>query len=376
MTKRIRRWPWLTFGIIAICTLVQIYAEVAAPSATAMRDLLAQTRAAPTQEAADALAQQLLAMMNHVPSFRFGYHTGSGLSFTLITSAFVHAGWWHLIGNMLFLFLVGSVLEDRWGSVKWGVFYLVGAVASTYGYSLFSGAKEQILVGASGAISAGMGAVLVYNPKTRIKFWYWWWAMGSGLRSGTFELAVYIALPFWFIEQVLWTKLEGNAGISGVAYSAHIAGFAFGVIVSLAMASIWGRGEQPDDTDDARASTKARTDPDDALRFSTCMSAIRSRDMTQIRAVGSRTILDLSRSNAHVRVLEIYSAIAKLDSIPLTDGAFAAAARAADAIGDGELYIAIANAFMREHPGSAQLPKVMWAAAHFHRAAGRDDLAR
>src|SRR5262245_54459806 len=71
-----------------------------------------------------------------IPIIKFGYRTGSGFGFTMIASAFVHDGWFHLVGNMLFLWLAGSAVEDRWGHVRFAVFYFAGAIAAVYAFEL------------------------------------------------------------------------------------------------------------------------------------------------------------------------------------------------------------------------------------------------
>lgn len=191
--QAIRRTPWVTIGVIVVCTLVQAYAFFGGHS--------------------------------HSVLHRLGYVTGSGIGFTLVTSAFVHEGWLHLIGNMLFLFLAGSALEDRWGAVRYLVFYVAGAAAATFSFDLLHHGAPALLIGASGAVSAAMGAFLVCFARSRIRLWYWIYRS-----SGTFQMAAYFALPLWLAEQIV---LTGFAGESGVAYNAHIGGFGFGVAIAL-----------------------------------------------------------------------------------------------------------------------------------------------
>jgi membrane associated rhomboid family serine protease len=163
-----------------------------------------------------------------IPSFRFGYRTDSGLSYQLVTSAFVHVGWLHLIGNMLFLWLTGAALEDRWGRARFGAFYVAGAVVSALGFAASHSGSAVNLVGASGAVSALMGAFLVFFARTQIHFVYWF---GRGV--GRFDAVAYVVLPLWLGEQVFFALLASDSGTASVAFSAHIAGFAFGVVVAL-----------------------------------------------------------------------------------------------------------------------------------------------
>ncbi|MBS1123452.1 MAG: rhomboid family intrarane serine protease [Deltaproteobacteria bacterium] len=186
--------PWATIGIIAVCALVQVYASAIA-------------------ETSDDVV------------LGFGYVTGSGLGTSLITSAFVHGGWLHLIGNMLFLLLAGAALEDRWGAVRFVAFYLLGAAAATLTFDFMYHGEPTLLVGASGAVATTMGAFLVCFARTKITLWYWFYRS-----TGTFQMAAYLALPLWLAEQLLLTSFERG---SDVAYDAHIGGFAFGSAVAL-----------------------------------------------------------------------------------------------------------------------------------------------
>jgi membrane associated rhomboid family serine protease len=227
--QSVRRMPWLTIGIIAICTLMQIYPTFVAPSEKqlvvkllAIEERFHSEDIEQTPEVAQAIARQVEAVMNERPEYRFGYKVGSGLSLGLFTSAFVHGGWLHLIGNMLFLWLAGSALEDRYGRLRFALFYLFGAAAGAYAYAIT--AKPQsphLLIGASGAISACMGAFLIHFRKTEITFWYL-----LAYRSGTFRWPAWFALPLWLFEQLVYALFYGSMGVvSQVAYASHIGGF-------------------------------------------------------------------------------------------------------------------------------------------------------
>ncbi|HTR53341.1 MAG TPA: rhomboid family intramembrane serine protease [Kofleriaceae bacterium] len=395
----IRGLPRVTIGIIALCTLVQIYSDVWAPSLEQIRqhveEKLSETMIddkatgdvdIDTQKA-EQIAQELKDYANKNPIVHFGYPTGYGLTWRVFTSAFVHAGWLHLIGNMIFLWLVGAALEDRWGPMKFALFWLAGSAASALAYD-FVTSGEGLLVGASGAVSALMGAFLVYFAKMQIRLFYWF-----GFRAGTFLVAAYVALPVWLGEQLLehWLQSQSMTHVDSTAYSAHIGGFAFGFAVALVARMIGGRDEPYDAPDPepaagevpvavARQVPRAATDKPlpRALReqVQKCMDAIGKRDASAVRTAASRTIIDLDRAGDRARVLEIYRAIAtQLATMPLTDGALAAAAEAARVLDRGDDYVAIAAALAREHPYSLKRPKVMWDLAQIHRAAGRTDEA-
>ncbi|MBL9019890.1 MAG: rhomboid family intramembrane serine protease [Myxococcales bacterium] len=380
--QSIRRYPWVTIALIAACTLIQIWATVGAPSDDEIAQLESEIYSATTEEESDAVVRRAEQLLDRIPAWRFGYRTGtveddeeedlsSGLSYRLITSAFIHEGWLHLIGNMLFLWLVGSALEDRWGRLRFAVFYAIGAAAATYAFVLTYSGPLTTLVGASGAVSAAMGAFLVYFHRTDITLWYF-----IMYRTGTFRLAAYVALPLWLGDQVLMASLDRSVdGVSSIAYAAHIGGFVFGFAVALIAKLIWpGQPRSDDDDDDAPADRVVAERPAarDLGREQKLVEAIAKKDLAATRTLGSRVLIDLGRGEDHERVTDLYRAIARAGfrTMPLTDGAFVAAATAADQLRDLPLYVEIAGAMRSEHPGSALLPKVLYRLSELHARLG------
>ena len=147
---------------------------------------------------------------------------------TLFTSVYLHAGLGHIFGNMLFLWIVGDNVEDRMGHVGYLIFYHAAGAAATLAYVAFTPDVTVPLVGASGAISAVMGAYAVFFPNAKIKIWYWIFLFFTNIIYVSAKWAV----ALWFLEQVLLRLLVGRAGI---AYEAHIGGLLFGVAVALAL---------------------------------------------------------------------------------------------------------------------------------------------
>jgi len=146
---------------------------------------------------------------------------------TLFTSMFIHADWWHLIGNMLFLYVFGDNIEDVFGHVKYFFFYMVSGLAasSTYLLTLSSISPLDAVVGASGAISGVLGAYLVLFPKARILtlIFYGWVIL--------VPIPAVIFLGIWFGLQ--WFSAFFEIG-SNIAFWAHIGGFVAGAIIALA----------------------------------------------------------------------------------------------------------------------------------------------
>jgi membrane associated rhomboid family serine protease len=155
-----------------------------------------------------------------------------GRVYTFITHMFLHGDIWHLLGNMLFLWVVGCLLEDTWGRKTFLAFYLAGGVFAGLAHCLSEPGSSVPMIGASGAIAAAMGAFTVRHFMTKIKFFYFFLLLFRPF-WGTFYLPAFVFLPFWFIEQVVFKELSDFMGGSGVAYVAHIAGYMGGVTAAL-----------------------------------------------------------------------------------------------------------------------------------------------
>lgn len=150
---------------------------------------------------------------------------------TLITAMFIHASFFHLFFNMLFLWLVGLNIEDDWGRIVFILLYIIGGIFSSLIYAGMSTNKGIPLIGASGAISVIMGAFMIRHFKTRIRYFYFILLIFYPI-WGTINIPAYVALPLWFIEQIFGASMSAHAN-GGVAYWAHISGFLFGVAAGL-----------------------------------------------------------------------------------------------------------------------------------------------
>lgn len=143
--------------------------------------------------------------------------------FTLFTSMFLHGGWAHLLGNMLFLWVFADNIEATIGPRRFVVFYLLGGLAAQAGHIYYNFHSTIPTVGASGAISAVLGAYLVMFPASRVLIWFFFF---------TFRVPAILFLGFWIWQQ--WANATADTGEGGgVAWWAHIGGFVFGVIAGL-----------------------------------------------------------------------------------------------------------------------------------------------
>jgi membrane associated rhomboid family serine protease len=150
---------------------------------------------------------------------------------SLITSAFLHGGWFHLLSNMWTLFIFGDNIEDRMGHSRYLVFYILGGVAAALAQTVFDPSSRLPTVGASGAIAAVLGAYFLLFPQGRVLtflplFFLPWFV----------EIPAFIFLGIWFLSQLSSGLFNlGAAGTpgsyGGIAWWAHVGGFVFGLIL-------------------------------------------------------------------------------------------------------------------------------------------------
>lgn len=143
--------------------------------------------------------------------------------FTLFSSMFMHGGWMHLIGNMLYLWVFGDNVEDRWGHIKFLLIYLICGIAASFAHILFNLHSTIPSLGASGAISGVLGAYIIMFPRNRIRV-----LVGRGIAS----LPAVVVLGFWIVLQFInqLGQMGNTTETAGVAYWAHIGGFLAGVL--------------------------------------------------------------------------------------------------------------------------------------------------
>lgn len=146
---------------------------------------------------------------------------------TAFTSMFMHGGWLHLIGNMLFLWVFGDNVEDNMGHVRFAIFYLLSGLGAITLQILIDTTSTQPIVGASGAISGVLAAYLVLFPRGRVRVLVW-----LGIFVTVISLPALIVIGFWIVLQFISgvaTVGPDTAQTGGVAYFAHIGGFATGL---------------------------------------------------------------------------------------------------------------------------------------------------
>jgi membrane associated rhomboid family serine protease len=211
-----RRTPVVTLGLIVACVAVfaiELSVEAAGGEAALSRFF----------ETWGAVPSRISAALNGTGDLG---QAATGV----LASLFLHGGWYHLIGNMLFLWIFGNNIEDRLGRLPYLVFYLLGGIAAALAQVWIEPRSDIPLVGASGAIAATLGAYIVLYPRARILtlvFLVFFYQL--------IEVPAVIILAFWFLLQLVdgVASLGAPTAQGGVAFFAHIGGFVAGAVVGL-----------------------------------------------------------------------------------------------------------------------------------------------
>lgn len=199
---RTRRISWVNLGLIAASVVVFLW-EVGSPRSMAIIQALAVKPA----EIFDLAA---LARRGFVPLL------------TLFSATFLHGGWLHLGGNMLYLWVFGDNVEETLGHGRYLAFYLTGGLVANLAHVLANPFSTVPTIGASGAVAAVLGAYLVTYPGARVLT-----VVPVGILLPIVRLPAWVVLSLWFLLQ-LWSGLV-RMGAQGVAWWAHIGGFLAGM---------------------------------------------------------------------------------------------------------------------------------------------------
>ena len=161
---------------------------------------------------------------------------------TLVTSQFLHGSWLHLLGNMLYLWIFGNNVEDRFGHVGFRLFYLVGGALAGVSQVVVDPTSTVPTIGASGAIAATLGAYFVLFPRARVTS-----LVFLGFFYQLIDVPAVIVLGFWFVLQLIdgLTSLGVVQGGGGVAFFAHIGGFVAGAVLARVIVGVAGWSREP-----------------------------------------------------------------------------------------------------------------------------------
>ena len=205
--------PWVNYFLIAMNTAVFLF-ELSLPPA-----------------ARDQFILQFGVVPSHTTAFLAGAHRGTALDafLPMLTSMFLHGGWFHIIGNMWFLWIFGDNIEDYLGHGRYLLMYLLSGIAGSLLHIAFNPGSEIPSVGASGAIAGVMGAYFLLYPRARVLtlvpffFVFFIW------------LPAWVMLGYWFLVQFLGGAAAAIAysreSSGGVAVWAHVGGFCSGLLM-------------------------------------------------------------------------------------------------------------------------------------------------
>ena len=186
------------------------------------------------QEELNQLSEKLKAIIKNIPYRKYGFIPARQNFLALLTYMFIHSGWFHLLGNLLFLYLTGPFIEDVWGRPFYTAFYLIMGIGSALMFAQHYPELTGPLIGASGAIAGVMGAFLVRYWKTKIEFLFILFPLI--FIRWTFKAPAWLMLPLWFLLEFFNARVMdaiNPQGGGGVAHWAHVWGFVFGVVAAL-----------------------------------------------------------------------------------------------------------------------------------------------
>lgn len=207
-TARSKSTPYINYVLIGVCGLVFIYELMIGPRI----DGLVRTFGANPAQVAQSVFQGHFSLRAVAPLF---------------TCMFLHGGWMHLIGNMLYLYIFGDNVEDRLGHVGYLVFYILAGLGAGLTQVYFQQNSTVPLIGASGAIAGVLGAYFLLFPKARVLT-----VIPLFVFFPVIEVSAFFFLAFWFVLQFLQGTLSAGADVSGgVAWWAHTGGFVVGAVL-------------------------------------------------------------------------------------------------------------------------------------------------
>lgn len=277
----VRRLPWVTFSILAICFIIHIFVSIQVRDASTLAEerakellnyyishpylefdpeikkqlfggvsderlnnllsIYSQSIARPRssilekeQEQFNQIGQSFITALNGFPYRKWGFIPADKSFLALLTYMFIHGGWLHLLGNLLFLYMAGPFIEDLWGRSAFASFYIIVGMLSALLYAQHYPNFTGPLIGASGAIAGVMGAFLIKYWKIRINFFYFIFPFFRG----TFQAPAWLMLPLWLVLEIFNARIVDSINVQGgggVAHWAHVWGFVLGMTVAFGM---------------------------------------------------------------------------------------------------------------------------------------------
>jgi len=235
----LRRTPWVTYFLVAANVVVLLLtpgSQISVTGTSSQAQLCSQQAfydryAAIPRELTKDRPLPLVATGKPGPTSdtcvvsKPWYHKNPVLS--VFFSMFLHAGWLHLLGNMLFLVVFGNNVEDRFRKIPYLFFYVFCGYVAAYGFAFANRTSVEPLIGASGAIAGVLGAYLALYPRARV------WSLVPFFFFIPVRIPAWLVLGSWFVLQWLYSAGYAAAGAGSVAYLAHVFGFIAGFVVGL-----------------------------------------------------------------------------------------------------------------------------------------------
>jgi membrane associated rhomboid family serine protease len=353
------------------------------------------------QDHVNKMGQVLEEMIRNLsPYHRYGYIPARPSFFTLLSSMFMHGGFLHLLGNLFFFFASGPFVEDVFGRPAFTFLYMTGGFAATWAHAWQNPGSIIPTVGASGAIAAIMGAYLVRFFRARVEFLFIPIIVRPTI-SFRFFLPAFVVLPLWFIWQ-FWEATHG-AGESGVAFWAHVGGFAYGaafagllqvtdfekkfVDPSVEKQTMWKQNEHFVLAQEARAKwdfdtarrelqllLKEEPNSIDGLRASFDIATIdqKPRDAADAAARLLDVLVKMEEKEMVIDLLREVSGVA----LVMPERYYTRAAGYLERIGEPQWALDYCNSLTTHHPESAGAMRALMQAARIYRQMQRPDLAK
>lgn len=244
MDYEARRYPVVTFTLMGICTAVYLV-----------------TFSYTLPDSSGATEEWVYENLWLIPAESHWW--------TYVTSVFVHGGFFHLAGNMVYLFLFGSCVEDLIGRLRYTIFYLLCGLGAALAYIAFSPEHFSSSIpmgGASGAISGCIGGYLLLRARAHIEF-KWVFFFFLRIRHGEFTLPAWVAISFWFLEDLvrMLFSMESNHRGGGVAFGAHVGGTLAGMAL-IGLVKLLPKYEPPEEEAEEEAEEVTQVTPAPRMR--------------------------------------------------------------------------------------------------------------
>lgn len=277
----------------------------------------------------------------NVFTFAHGFKPAKPSIVSLFLSLFLHGGWLHLLGNMLFLWVYGDNVEARLGRLKYLLAYLGMGVAATLAFAAFQLDSSAPLIGASGAISGVLGAYFWWFPKNRVKL----------LVILFFFVDVWRVPARWVLGiYLVWDNivpvLFGGPGEGGVAYGAHIGGFAAGLVMAMLLGRSKDGVAEQDEGEGAWVLDR------------------HGRPIVQVEPAAS--FRSLVRQGRYLDAAELYVRMSQSERLAEADGDFLALAQGLRGLGKPEAAMAVLQTLIAQRPTSVALAEAHYMAAVIH----------